>query len=93
MDTRRSICRFPSGRLMRPLPVVGAVLGASVAVHALLHAQEASGTAGWWVGALLASALTIGLSYGAGRQLNQRQSQLAAGALALLGGVLALAPL
>ena len=82
-----------SGKLARPLPAVGAVLGAAVAVHAMLHGQEASGTAGWWVGALLASTLTIGLSYWAGRQPSQRQSQLAAGALALLGGVLALAPL
>jgi hypothetical protein len=42
---------------------------------------------------LLASTLSIGLSFAAGRQLSLRQSQLAAGLLVLLGGVLALAPL
>jgi urease accessory protein len=69
------------------------VLGSAVAVHALLHAQEAAGTSSWWLGALLASALTIGVSFMAGRQLNQRHNLLAAGGLAVLGGVLAIAPL
>ena len=82
-----------SNKLVRPLPLLGGVVSAAVAIHAMLHGQEASGTAGWWVGALMASAITIAISYGAGRQINQRQSQLAAAALALLGGVLALAPL
>jgi urease accessory protein len=82
-----------SRNLMRPLPVLGGVMGAAVAVHAMLHGQEASGTAGWWLGALLTASLVIGLSFLAGRQFNPRQSQWAAGALALLGGVLALAPL
>ncbi|MFM1899811.1 MAG: hypothetical protein RLZZ216_387 [Cyanobacteriota bacterium] len=82
-----------SDKLQRPLPLVGAVLGSAVAVHALLHGQEAAGTSSWWLGALLASALTIGVSFVAGRQLNQRQNLLAAGALVVLGGVLALAPL
>ncbi len=80
-------------RMLRPLPAVGAVLAAAVAVHAMLHGQEASGTASWWLGALLASAITIGVGFAAGQRFSQRQSQLAAGALALLGGVLALAPL
>jgi urease accessory protein len=82
-----------SDKLQRPLPVLGTVLGSAVAVHAMLHGQEASGTASWWLGALLASSLSIGLSFAAGRQLSLRQSQLAAGLLVLLGGVLALAPL
>jgi urease accessory protein len=82
-----------SDKLQRPLPALGTVLGSAVAVHAMLHGQEASGTASWWLGALLASALSIGLSFAAGRQLSVRQSQLAAGLLVLLGGVLALAPL
>jgi urease accessory protein len=82
-----------SNKLVRPLPLLGGVVSAAVAIHAMLHGQEASGTAGWWVGALMASAITIAISYGAGRQINQRQSQLAAAALALLGGALALAPL
>ena len=82
-----------SDKLQRPLPVVGAVLASAVAIHALLHSQESAGTSSWWLGALLASALTIGASFAAGRQLNQRQNLLAAGCLALLGGALALAPL
>ena len=82
-----------SEKLQRPLPALATVLGSAVAVHAMLHGQEASGTAGWWLGALLASVLGIGLSFAAGRQLNVRQNQVAAGVLVLLGGVLALAPL
>jgi urease accessory protein len=80
-------------KLLRPLPAIGAVLGSAVAIHAMLHGQEASGTAGWWLGALLASLLTIGIGFAAGQRWSQRQNQLAAAALALLGGVLALAPL
>jgi urease accessory protein len=81
-----------SNKLVRPLPLLGGVISAAIAIHAMLHGHEAS-TAGWWLGALLASAITIAISYAAGRQFNQRQSQLAALALALLGGALALAPL
>ena len=82
-----------SDKLQKPLPALASVLGSAVAVHAMLHGQEASGTASWWLGALMASALCIGLSFTAGRQLSLRQNQLAAGLLVLLGGVLALAPL
>jgi urease accessory protein len=78
---------------MRSLSVLGGVIGTAVTLHAMLHGQEASGTAGWWLGALLASALTIAISYAAGNQLNQRQNQIAAAALSLLGGALAIAPL
>ena len=80
-------------KLLRPMPMVGAVLSLAVAIHAMLHGQEASGSAHWWAGALLASALTVAVSFAGARLLNQRQGQLAAGALLLLGGVLALAPL
>lgn len=82
-----------ANKLSRPLPVIGGVIGSAVAIHAMLHGQEATGTAGWWIGALLASVLTIGISYAVGRRLNQRQRQLAAAALAFVGGTLALAPL
>ena len=82
-----------AGKLLRPLPAVGTVLAAAVAIHAMLHGQEASGIAGWWLGALLASVITIGIGFAAGHRLSQRQNQLAARALAVLGGVLALAPL
>ena len=82
-----------SNKLQRPMPMVAAVLGSAVAVHALLHGQEAAGTSSWWLGALLASTLTIAASFAAGRQLNQKQNLIAAGVLVLLGGVLAIAPL
>ena len=82
-----------SNKLQRPIPMVAAVLGSAVAVHALLHGQEATGTSSWWLGALLASTLTIAASFAAGRQLNQKQNLIAAGVLVLLGGVLAIAPL
>jgi len=82
-----------SNKLQRPMPMVAAVLGSAVAVHALLHGQEATGTTSWWLGALLASTLTIAASFAAGRQLNQKQNLIAAGVLVLLGGVLAIAPL
>jgi urease accessory protein len=82
-----------SNQRMRSLSVLGGVIGTAVTLHAMIHGQEASGTAGWWLGALLASALTIAISYAAGNQLNQRQNQIAAAALSLLGGALAIAPL
>ena len=82
-----------SNKLQRPMPMVAAVLGSAVAVHALLHGQEAAGTSSWWLGALLASTLTIAASFATGRQLNQKQNLIAAGVLVLLGGVLAIAPL
>jgi urease accessory protein len=82
-----------SDRLQRPLPVIGSVLAAAVAIHAMLHGQESAGTAGWWMGAVLASAAAVAASFAAGRRLSQPQTQLLAGALALLGGVLAIAPL
>jgi hypothetical protein len=37
--------------------------------------------------------ITIGIGFAAGHRLSPRQNQLTAGALAVLGGVLALAPL
>lgn len=82
-----------SDRLQRPLPVIGSVLAAAVAIHAMLHGQESAGTAGWWMGALLASTAAVAASFAAGRRLSQPQAQLLAAALALLGGVLAIAPL
>jgi urease accessory protein len=82
-----------SQRLSRPLPLISAVLTGGVAIHAMLHGQESSGQASWWLGALIASALTIAGGFVAGRVLNQKQWQLAATGLCLLGAALALAPL
>ena len=43
--------------------VIGTVVAIAVAVHAILHGQEASGAVSWWLGAALASTLVVGVSY------------------------------
>ena len=76
------------------LTLVGAPVAAAVAVHALLHGQEApSGSIGWWLGALLASTAVVAASYGLLRRLPLRWTMLLATGLSLAGGALALAPL
>ena len=77
----------------RALPLLTPVLVAAVAIHGLLHGQESSGTAGWWMGALLSSTTVVVASLLAGHRLNARLLNGAALGLVLLGGVLALAPL
>ena len=74
--------------------IVGGLVAAAVAVHALLHGQEApSGSIGWWMGALLASSTVVGATYGGLRLLPVRWTMVLAAGLSLAGGVLALAPL
>lgn len=75
------------------LGLVGSVVAAAVAVHALLHGQEASGTATWWLGAGLASAAVVGVTFVLLRRANSRWTLILAAALSLTGLVLALAPL
>lgn len=76
------------------MTTVGALVAAAVAVHALLHGQEApSGSIGWWLGALLASAATVAASYGLLRRLPLRWTMVLAAGLSLAGGALALVPL
>lgn len=75
------------------LGLVGSVVAAAVAVHALLHGQEASGTATWWLGAGLASAAVVGVTVVLLRRANSRWTLTLAAALSLTGLVLALAPL
>jgi len=76
------------------MTTVGALVASAVAVHALLHGQEApSGSIGWWLGALLASAVAIAASYGLLRRLPLRWTMVLATGLSLAGGALALAPL
>jgi len=76
------------------LTIVGSLVAAAVAVHALLHGQEAPhGAIGWWLGALLASSVVVGVTYGALRRLPLRWTMVLGGGLSLAGGVLALAPL
>jgi urease accessory protein len=76
------------------LTLVGAPVAAAVAVHALLHGQEApSGAIGWWVGALLVSTAVVGVSFGLLRRLPLRWTMGLAAVLSLAGAALALAPL
>ena len=75
------------------LSLVGSVVAAAVAVHALLHGQEASGTLSWWLGAGLASAAVVGATGLVLRRLHSRWTLALAAALSLTGLALAVAPL
>jgi urease accessory protein len=75
------------------LSLVGSVVAAAVAVHALLHGQEASGTLTWWLGAGLASAAVVGAMVLVLRRLHSRWTLALAATLSLTGLVLAVAPL
>lgn len=75
------------------LGVVGGLVAAAVALHAMLHGQEASGTLSWWMGAYLASTAVVGLSYAVLRRLSNRWTVALATALTLAGLALAVAPL
>ena len=81
------------GSQSSPHGLLGAIVAAAVAVHALLHGQEATAAASWWLGAGLASAAVVGISYGLLRQLDGRCTRLLALGLSLAGVGLALAPL
>jgi urease accessory protein len=70
----------------------GLILGA-VALHALLHGQEAPGAPAWWVGAAAASAAVVLGSAWITRRLSPGWELLLAVGLSVAGGVLALAPL
>jgi urease accessory protein len=76
------------------LTIPGTLVAAAVAVHALLHGQEApGGSIGWWVGALLVSTGVVAASYGLLRRLPLRWAMGLAVGLSLAGAALALAPL
>ena len=72
--------------------LAGAVIMAAVAIHALLHGQEAPGPLGWWLGAGVASAMVVGVSSLLTRRLDTRWTLGLAVLLCLAGGVLALVP-
>ncbi len=73
----------------------GIVVAAGVALHALLHAQEAPVDASsvlWWSGALFSAMLICGGSFQLFGRLPRSFSRAAAVAFLLAGGALALAP-
>ena len=71
----------------------GLVVGVSVAIHGMLHGHEASGGATWWLGALLASSLVVGLTVLTLRRLGTIWTVRLAVLLTLAGAVLALGPI
>ena len=82
-------------RTLVPQPgLLGSIVAAAVAVHALLHGQEAGAATGaWWLGAALASSAVVGITYSLLRQGDPRWSRLLAWGLSLAGLALAVAPL
>jgi urease accessory protein len=76
------------------MKVSGPLVAVSVAIHALLHGQEAgAGTLGWWLGALAASSLVTAIVVGTLRRLGTVWTLRLAVLLTLAGGVLALGPM
>ncbi|MEB3235908.1 MAG: HupE/UreJ family protein [Cyanobacteriota bacterium] len=73
--------------------IVGGVLAAAAAIHALLHGLEASGQPSWWLGAALSSCLVVGVAHLGTKWLDQRWQQLIAPSLVLLSAGLTLAAL
>ena len=82
------VLRGQCGRQILTLTVAG-----GVAIHALLHGLESSGSSFWWAGALLGSIAVVSASACLSQRLERRGASLGAALLALAGGLLALAPL
>ena len=77
------------------LGLAGSVIATAVAIHAMLHGQEAPAAlsaTSWWLGALATSALVAGGSTWVLRHQPAIWSQRLALGLALAGGLLAFAP-
>ena len=70
----------------------GALVAAAVAVHAMLHGQEAPGHLLWWLGAALGSGGVLLGSFALLRRLGAVWTGRLALALCLGGGVLVLLP-
>lgn len=68
------------------------LVGSGVAVHGLLHAQDAIASPAWWLGAVTSSALVVGVGLVSGRVLGPNRLKAVAAALALTGLVLAAMP-
>ena len=85
----------PSTDANPALGLAGSVIAGAVAIHAMLHGQEAPAdlaASTWWLGAMAASALVAGGSYLVLRHQAPIWSQRLAVGLALAGGLLAFAP-
>ncbi|MFM7676511.1 MAG: HupE/UreJ family protein [Synechococcus sp.] len=86
---------FRAQRQGRPalLHLVGVPVALAVAIHALLHGQEASGLASWWLGAGGTSLAVVLGCFWLLRRLPSACTTVLGLALGLAGGLLALAPL
>ena len=76
--------------------ISGAVVGAGMSIHAMLHGLEApkdSSTLLWWSGAFLSSALVCVGTYLLLRKLPVSANKAAAVAFLIIGGLLAFGPL
>lgn len=73
--------------------LAGPLLAAALAVHAMLHGQEATGSASWWMGAALAALVVVGGTHLALTRSSARVAAVVATLLSLTGGVLALGAL
>ncbi|MGC5196550.1 HupE/UreJ family protein, partial [Aphanothece microscopica] len=73
--------------------LTGSLVAAAVAIHAMLHGLEASGSPAWWLGALGASLAVAGASFAIVRRATPRLVLAVSVLLTLTGGLLALAPL
>lgn len=80
-----------SGRSPR-LGLIGTLVALAVAIHAMLHGQESSGTLTWWLGAATGSALVVGVSFALLRRSHTRWTLLVASLLTMAGVVLAFVP-
>jgi len=80
----------PASPLLQPL--AGALVAASMAIHALLHGQPAHGQPFWWIGASLSAVGVVGLSFALLRRAGARTIGGLALLLALGGLALALLP-
>jgi urease accessory protein len=67
----------------------GGIVALAVAVHALLHGQEAQASPAWWIAALASSSLVVGLGLLCGRRLAPLPQRRLALGLGLSGLVLA----
>jgi urease accessory protein len=73
--------------------LTGSLVAGAVAIHAMLHGLEASGSSAWWLGAFGASIAIAGASFAIVRLRAPRLALAVSLLLTLAGGLLALAPL
>jgi len=75
------------------MPISGGLVALAVGVHGLLHGQAASGDAGWWLGALVASTAVVGVTYLSLQKLGLVWTLRLALGLTVAGFLLALGPI